>query len=414
MQTQTIQINKLPEGWEVKRLEEIIETIDSGSRPKGGVRQIRDGIPSIGAEYLNDSGGFNFEKIRFVPEDFYNSMTRGKIQMYDILLVKDGATTGKVSFVDENFPFKKAAINEHVFLLRGKKETILQKYLFYFIFSEEGQKQIRINFQGTTQGGINKQFINNFFLPIPPRPTQQKIVSRLDTFFSHYNKLKEEKQKAKENYEKILQSAIASQIPQELPEGWRKTKIKEVVLKTETKDPKKEQNKKFIYVDISSINKDNFKIENPKQLTGKIAPSRARKIIKENDVIFSTNRPNLKTISIIPERYNNQICSTGFCVLRSSNKILPKFLFYLMISDNVLDQINPKMRGIQYPAVSDSDVLNTIINLPPIEEQEKIIKKLDTVYQGKNNIEQEQNIIDLQLSQLPKSVLSKAFKGELV
>ncbi len=153
MQTQIIQKDNLPERWEVKRLGDVIETIDSGGRPKGGVGQIKDGVPSIGAEYLNDSGGFNFEKIRFIPEEFYNTMTRGKIQIYDVLLVKDGATTGKVSFVDEKFPYKKAAINEHVFLIRGNDQVILQKYLFYFISSEEGQKQIRINFQVLHRAG---------------------------------------------------------------------------------------------------------------------------------------------------------------------------------------------------------------------------------------------------------------------
>ncbi len=413
MQTQTIQNNR-PEGWEVKKLSEVYSVLESGGRPKGGVSQIKEGILSIGGEHLNESGGFNFDKIRYVPQEFFESMNQGKIQYEDVLIVKDGATTGKVSFVDEKFTFKKAAVNEHVFRLRGKEDIILQKYLFYFVFSEDGQRQIQANFQGTAQGGINKQFIYNFFIPIPPLPIQQKIVSKLDAFFSHYNKLKEEKQKAKGNYEKILQSAIAGLIPQKrLPEGWEKTKIKEVIIKTETKDPKKEPNKKFVYIDISSVNKENFKIENPKHLTGKQAPSRARRTVNENDIIFSTNRPNLKTISIIPKEYNNQICSTGFCVLRSSDRILPNFLFYLMISDNVLDQINSKMRGIQYPAVSDSDVLNAIINIPPLKEQEKIIKKLDIIYQEKNNIEKEQNIIDLQLSQLPKAVLSKAFRGEL-
>ena len=134
------------------------------------------------------------------------------------------------------------------------------------------------------------------------------------------------------NYEKILQSAIPKLIPQgeELPEGWKKVKIRDIVIKTETRDPKNEPHKEFVYIDISSINKENFKIETPKRLTGKIAPSRARRIIKENDVIFSTNRPNLRTISIIPKDYDNQICSTGFCVLRSSNEIIPKFLFYLI------------------------------------------------------------------------------------
>ncbi len=108
--------NDLPEGWELTSLISVLSQLDSGSRPKGGVKNIPSGIPSIGGEHLNSKGGFNFEKIRYIPENYFSQMKKGKIQPGDTLIVKDGATTGKTSFVSNSFPFTKAAINEHIFL----------------------------------------------------------------------------------------------------------------------------------------------------------------------------------------------------------------------------------------------------------------------------------------------------------
>lgn len=175
--------------WERKRLGEVLETIESGGRPKGGVFEIREGIPSIGAEHLNSSGGFNFNNLRFIPHEFYEKMTRGKIQKGDILMVKDGATTGKASFVGNNFPYNDAAVNEHVFRLRGK-EFLEQEFLFWFLYSPLGQKQIQQEFHGAAQGGINQQFVNGVYVLVPPLFDQRRIAAELKEKMAYAEKLR--------------------------------------------------------------------------------------------------------------------------------------------------------------------------------------------------------------------------------
>jgi len=59
-----------------------------------------EGIPSISAEHMTSYGKFDFSSIRYVPKEFYNSMSHGHITKNDILIVKDGATTGKVCLVE--------------------------------------------------------------------------------------------------------------------------------------------------------------------------------------------------------------------------------------------------------------------------------------------------------------------------
>ena len=121
---------ELPEGWNEVLLSKILLTLESGSRPKGGVRGIETGIPSVGGEHLNNSGGFRFENIKYIPTPFFEKMRRGRIRSGDILIVKDGATTGKVSLVRSDFPFNPAMVNEHVFICRFN-ERIYSPFVFY-------------------------------------------------------------------------------------------------------------------------------------------------------------------------------------------------------------------------------------------------------------------------------------------
>ena len=72
-----------------------------------------------------------------------------------------------------------------------------------------------------------------------------------------------------------------------LPKGWEIKKLGEVLVKTETVDPTKKPNSEFIYLDVSSVNKETKEIENATVLLGKDAPSRARKLVKTDDVIYS-------------------------------------------------------------------------------------------------------------------------------
>jgi len=188
---------KLPEGWKWLRLDECITTIESGKRPKGGVRKLKieKGIFSIGGEHLTWEGDFDFSKPRLIPEEYYYSIKKGKIKHNDILIVKDGATTGKTAFISENFPFLDACVNEHVFIIRGKEDLMLPKYLFLFLLSSVGKKQILSTFHGAAQGGINSQFVKKVFIPVTSLANQKNIVSYLESIKEKIIALKKSQEK---------------------------------------------------------------------------------------------------------------------------------------------------------------------------------------------------------------------------
>ncbi|NWF86922.1 restriction endonuclease subunit S, partial [Candidatus Bathyarchaeota archaeon] len=159
-----------------------------------------------------------------------------------------------------------------------------------------------------------------------------------------------------------------------IPAEWQVSKLKDVVeIDRESRDPSREMpDKTFLYVDIDSVDGSAGKIRNPKRILGKEAPSRARRVIHENDVIMSTVRPYLKAFAIVPRELNNHICSTGFAVLSSKNAILPYFLLNVLFSNQVIAQCNRMMVGGQYPALNQSQVSEIKIPLPPLSEQQKI------------------------------------------
>ena len=183
-------------------LSKIVEKLESGSREKGG--SIDLGIISIGGTHLANNGGFKWEKEEFVSEDFYLKMRSGKVQYQDILIVKDGATTGKTSFVDESFPYKNAAINEHVFRLQINRDKANPKYVFYFLHSPDGQEQILNDFRGATVGGISRGFINKVEIPLPDLETQNKIVAILDKAKAILDK----REKAIQGYDELLKATF--------------------------------------------------------------------------------------------------------------------------------------------------------------------------------------------------------------
>ena len=155
------------------------------------------------------------------------------------------------------------------------------------------------------------------------------------------------------------------------------TPIRDLVKKTHHLDPKKLGNDSFTYVDISSVDKDTKRITEPQTLLVGDAPSRARKEIKVNDVLVATVRPNLNGVAIVPPEYDNQIASTGFCVLRVDPEQLdPNYLFYFTQTETFISHLTELSTGAGYPAVSDEDILDTRIPFPPLTEQKRIASLL--------------------------------------
>lgn len=191
-----------------------------------------------------------------------------------------------------------------------------------------------------------------------------------------------------------------------LPADWKLASIRAVTIRTAQRDPSKQPQKTFRYVDVSGVDNSLFKVREATPLKGSEAPSRARKDIRRDDVIFATVRPTLKRVAMIPPELDGEIASTGYCVLRANaEKITPGFLYDCLLTDWFIDAVGKLERGVSYPAVRDSDVFSTEIPLPPLPEQQKIASVLGLVQRA---IEQQERLIAL-TTELKKSLMHKLF-----
>ena len=162
------------------KLGDEIETIETGSRPKGGVENISSGAWSLGGEHIHPTTGrVDLSTPKYVPLDFYHGSTRGILQENDILLCKDGALTGKIALLREELNNENAMVNEHVFLLRCESQ-LKQYYIFNFLFSKNGQNLLKQNITGSAQGGLNSTNLKEIKIPFPPSQIQQQIVDECE------------------------------------------------------------------------------------------------------------------------------------------------------------------------------------------------------------------------------------------
>lgn len=155
--------------------------------------------------------------------------------------------------------------------------------------------------------------------------------------------------------------------------------IGEFVDRVETWDPVNSTSKEpFSYIDISLVDRDTKKVLPTPLIFPKEAPSRARQLVKANDVIVSTVRPNLNAVAQVQKELDGATASTGFCVLRSNEKKLSsRYLYFWVRSTEFIEEMVKRATGASYPAISDGIIKKSKIPLPPLDEQRRIAVILD-------------------------------------
>jgi len=161
-------LGPIPEGWEVKTVGEVLASIESGSRPKGGIDANESDMPSIGAENIIGLGKYDYSKEKFVSREFFEKMNHGHVQSYDVLLYKDGAQIGRKSIFGDGFPHQECCINEHVFILRTNN-LCNQEYLYFWLDRPDvTQNIINLN-SNAAQPGINQAGVKGLDIILPSK-----------------------------------------------------------------------------------------------------------------------------------------------------------------------------------------------------------------------------------------------------
>lgn len=175
-------------------------------------------------------------------------------------------------------------------------------------------------------------------------------------------------------------------------------------------DPKNEPDREFWYIDITAVDNKTKRITAPQQIKGKFASVRARQIVRKNDILVSTTRPNLNAVALVPQKYDGQVCSTGFCVLRPNTEIDPEYLFTYTQSAAFIQPLTDLVQGALYPAVTDKQVFTQSIPWVSIAEQRHIAYHLKAQLAA---VEEAQSAAAAQMKDVQKlfsAILQEAFK----
>jgi type I restriction enzyme S subunit len=341
-------------------------------------------------------------------------MQRGIINKNDILVVKDGATTGKVSIVKNDFPFNQAAINEHLFLVRTNKNLLNPLFAFYFLYSSVGNSQILTDFRGSAQGGISREFVNKVSIPLPPLPIQKQIAEILE-------KADEAKQKRKEANkltDEFLQSVFIEMFgdPVKNPMGWEIKLIKYIIrepLKSGIAGRPSPDNEGILHIRPYNIN-DSFRLCLIQKKFIKLNYELSNYKLLNGDVVFNnTNSPELVGKATVFNLSNEEaVFSNHMTRIRLNvNKCLPSFLVFVFF--NYWKQRYFEVRCTQWvnqAAFNIAAISKFELPVPPLPFQQQfagIVNKTEALKEKQKQSEQE-------LENLFQSLMHRAFKGELV
>ena len=337
-------------------LDDVIE-LESGSRQKGGA--ISEGIPSIGGEQIDTDGKIRFDKMKYISESHFSGMSKGILQDKDVLVVKDGATTGKTGYYENQFT--NAAVNEHVYIFRAKP-NILPFFLYNLVRGEHFQTELQKYVKGII-GGISSE-IKSIQIPLPPLSIQEEIVAEI------------------EGYQKIIDGAkavVANYKPKiDIDPDWEMVELNSICdVRDGTHDsPKYVQEGGIPFITQKNITKEGLSFDN----VNYISQEDHEKIIKRSnvefgDIIFSMIGANRGMSCLIDDKRVFSIKNVG--LIKPEGKAEQKFILYYLQSQNAQTYVANVSAGGAQSFVSLRNLRAFPIPLPDAETQLQIVAQIE-------------------------------------
>lgn len=248
------------------------------------------------------------------------------------------------------------------------KTVLLPQYLMMWFSRNEFDREASFYAVGGVRGSLTWQDFCDMTLPIPPIEQQRKIVAEYETLSKRIRLNEQMITRLEETAQTLYRKMFVDGIDKEnLPEGWRRGTLGEICEVNTDNISSKNNIKLLSYLDSSSVTQnvfDRYQIFN--HVKDEI-PSRAKRKVRYNDIIYSTVRPNLKHYGIIKDNVENVVVSTAFAVIRSCCDYISNELLYLILTENKnteLLQGIAEMSKATYPSITPEDIMNLKVLIP--------------------------------------------------
>lgn len=366
------------EGWRIVKFGEIAKSVSKRVEPGNTDLEIY-----VGLEHL-DPGNLRITR-RGVPSDVTGQKLR--VRPGQIIFGKRRAYQRKVAVADFD-----GICSAHAMVLEATPETVAPEYLPFFMQSDMFMERAVAISEGSLSPTIKWKTLANQEFPLPPRPRQEEILNAIKKIYDLSNMTYDTYLDSLSFFQRVIDKFINNDRYDTPKEGWKRVMIKSLAdANLLSLNGKTDPNYEFNYIDISSVEYPG-NLLSPEKMIFKDAPSRAKRIVQENDVLVSTVRPNHRaTLFIDATKSTNHIASTGFCVLTPKPNVNGEWLFYSTISKSFTHSMKNLMVGTSFPAVSDDDILVQKIDYPenpeileqylvPIRSAYKTTQQLITKY----------------------------------
>jgi len=362
---------------------------------------VDSGIPLIATNCIVNNYLYPlYEKVRHVSKETYETWFRGHPRPGDMIFVLKG-TPGRVAWVPDPVDF---CIAQDMVAIRADETKIFPKYLFAVLRSDSIQQEIEGLHVGSLIPHFKKGDFNDLKIPIVKHKLQEFIGNQYFDLSLKIDLLHRQNQ----TLESMAETLFRQWFVEEAEEGWESVRIGDFVKTNVASINKGNALKTIRYLDTGSLTEG--KIDRYEILEIADAPSRARRIVKHNDVLISTVRPNQKHYGILKNPAEDVIVSTGFCVI-TCDKINPHFIYTLLTTDEMTEYLHSIAEGSTstYPSLKPSDIERLEFQLPPQEKLDAFSEYADNTW---NKIEYNHNQIRT-LEKLRDTLLPKLMSGEV-
>lgn len=283
-------------------------------------------------------------------------------------------------------------------------KKLISEHLDIWLTAETEKKSGRGRSSGSSNSIYGVQKLRELILELAFLgklvPNEAKSFNLLEQILSEQEELVKNKILKKTTVINILES---SEFSYSLPNTWALLKLADSGYNLGQKVP----DSKFSYIDVSAINSIFGRVENQSILNADEAPSRARKKVCQGTIIYSTIRPYLNNIAVIDKVFEYEpIASTAFAVIHPYKAIDSYYLFYYLRSPLFVKYVESQQVGIAYPAINDKQFFSGLLPVPPLDEQQRIVAKLNELMQLCDQLEQQQNLSSEAHDQLVDTLLN--------
>lgn len=389
---------EVPDNWINVKLNSIVK-FEKGKKPKILIDDFEDkAIPYVTIKYFQtkeaDQYTFETETNRLCKED-------------DILIVWDGARAGLIG------TGVKGALGSTLCNIRF--DDINKKFMYYYFLSK--YDLINSNTKGTGIPHVDPSYLDTLVLSIPPLKEQQRIVDRIESLFEKLDKAKELIEEARDDFEKRKSAILEKAFRGKLTKAWRSNNLVDYnstwtkhvfsnIAKVKSNLVQPQDFLKYPHIAPDNIEKKTGKLLAYRTIEEDNVKS-AKHRFYPGQIIYSKIRPYLSKVVIVDFE---GLCSADMYPIETD--LDTKYLYYYMLSDTFIDFASNSGSRSVLPKINQKELGKINVPVCSINEQKEIVRILDKLLEEEAKID-ELTALEEQIELIKKSILAKAFRGQL-